>query len=161
MSTHPEGLPPLPSRFVGVWRRRSVSVGGCPAHEASLVVWVQGQPAFADVRFRLQPDDHGGWGEDPAFGGWTSWEAPYLTWHHCIDRSMAVGADRGRIELDGDVLVERGTARLSEDGPIIEYEEVWERIEGGPVSVVRRPTPETCALRIESPTHALELEVGT
>jgi hypothetical protein len=74
---------------------------------------------------------------------------------------MAVGADRGRIELDGDVLVERGTARLSEDGPIIEYEEVWERIEGGPVSVVRRPTPETCALRIESPTHALELEVGT
>jgi hypothetical protein len=144
-----------------VWRRRSVSIGGGPAHEPSFVVWVQGQPDFADVRWCLQPHEHGGLCADQAFGGWTTWEAPYLTWHHCIDRSTSVGADRGQVELDGDVLVERGTTRLSDDSPIIEYEEVWERIEGGPVSVVRSPTPAARALRIESPTLAVELEART
>jgi hypothetical protein len=148
----------LPHRFVGVWRRRSVSIDGCAPHEPSFAVWMQGRPEFADVRWRLQPDDHGPLCEDQAFAGWTTWDMPYLTWHHCVDRTPAPTEDRGRIDLVGDVLVERGTTRRSSDGPRLQYEEVWDRIEDGPVSLVRRPTATAPALRIESPTLALELE---
>ena len=119
---------PLPTRFVGAWRRVSIALGGGPPREPADVLWLQAPSAFADIRLPAGP------GVEPlAFAGITTWDAPALTWHHRLDLSPS-GPDVGAVEWRGDdEFVERGVTCI--DGEPSTYQEVWRR-EPGPAAPV-------------------------
>jgi hypothetical protein len=97
------GATPLPLRFFGAWERRELIVDGVAVANAGLAVWVQAGDWFVDVR------GHGGFASDTCFAGTTTWEAPFLTWAHPIDRHPGGdGVDRGHITFDGENLIEEG-----------------------------------------------------
>ena len=139
----------VPDDFVGVWIRRSISVGGSRPDEWEDVVWIQTRSHVADLRVpragvdRVPADaPHSPW----AFSGTTEWEPGRLRWVHTIDDHQGSGdephaGDEGDVRwLDDDprsgVLLETGCFGSTP------YEEVWERVDGSAgaeVLVLERP----------------------
>ena len=122
-----------PDHLSGGWRRVSIAVGDGPAVEPATVVWLQAGDVFADLRLPRSPT-----GAPASFAGTTSWRAPHLRWAHHLDLHLPAGDDVGRLDWDGDDLVETGTG-VGPDGPAA-YTEVWRRLEGsaGPTLALTR-----------------------
>jgi len=131
----------VPRELHGAWRRRSIRIGDAPPAEPYDVIWIQSEAGFADLRV---PRDSISALPVRVFAGTASWDGRCLEWTHLIDIDPArrVGVDVGEIDLDGDVLRERGS-QLSADGTATEYVEEYVR--------ASRPTDET---RFEEVRHA-------
>ncbi len=94
------------------------------------VLWLQAGDAFADLRIPEDPS-----GATDAFAGITTYAEPALTWHHTLDWNGGfAGYDCGVVECDNDEMIERG--EYERDGKCHTYEEIWQRIDTGPVGVV-------------------------
>ena len=116
------GAPSLPPRFFGAWERRELAIEGVAAANTGLAVWVQAGDLFVDVR------GPGGLASDTCFAGTTTWDAPFLTWAHPIDRHPGGdGVDRGHITFDGEDLIEEGDFIA---GASRAYRERWCRAAG-------------------------------
>lgn len=114
----------IPDEFVGVWQRVSIALGDGPAGEgATQVFWLQGHSAYADIRVPADGSTHG----LDCFAGHTTWEPPCLRWSHDIDLAAgpAAAVDIGRVEWDGDDLIETGLFVI--DGSDVPYVEVWRK----------------------------------
>ena len=132
----------LDPQFVGAWKRRSIAIDGGVHREPARVLWLQAGDAFADLRVPLELN-----GETDAFAGITTFEPPALTWHHTLDwNGRLAGYDCGVVECDGEEMVERG--EFERDGCCHSYEEIWQRIDPGPIGIVL------------TSTHAMVVRVG-
>lgn len=116
----------VPADLQGVWRRTSITVGTNAAEEPYDVVWIQGDPGFADLRL---PRSESGGRVVRCFAGTAAWDGERLTWTHDIDIDPARRAepDVGVIALSGDVLLERGHT-AGPDGVAVEYVEEYVRL---------------------------------
>jgi hypothetical protein len=124
----------LEPQFVGAWRRRSIAIDGGAHEEPADVLWLQAGNAFADLRVPIEAD-----ATPDAFAGITTFEAPALTWHHTLDWNGGFADyDCGVVEWSCEDLIERG--EFERDGSNHEYEEIWQRIDPGPVGVVLTAT---------------------
>jgi hypothetical protein len=139
----------IPDEFIGVWQRVSIALGDGPAEEPAQVFWLQGRSAYADIRV---PADGTANGLD-CFAGHTTWEPPYLRWSHDIDLAggPAATVDTGRIEWDGDDLVETGVFTI--DGADVPYVEVWRKQSDVSSQVVE--VTDAGFTRVEIGEHAL------
>lgn len=132
----------LPSRFLGAWERRDLTVDDEVVADAGRAVWVEAGAAFVDVR------GAGGFASDTCFAGATTWCDPHLSWRHTIDRdASAVGddADVGYITFDGDTLIEEG-AHIA--GTAAAYRERWVRLPGSDAPVTSATTEGGLAVRV-------------
>lgn len=118
----------------GVWRRELRVVPGLPECEVSRVVWAQVGEWFADVREPHPGGEHLSYlDEAQAFSGVVRCSEGTVTWRHDLDtRARMPGhEDSAEVELEGEVLIERGP----------DYEERWRREkQSGPVAVLERRT---------------------
>lgn len=116
----------VPAELQGVWQRRSIKVGADTAEEPYDVVWIQGDPGFADLRI---PRAETNGLAVRCFAGTAAWDGERLTWTHDIDIDPRRRAqpDVGTIELSGDVLFESGHT-IGPEGVTVEYVEEYVRV---------------------------------
>jgi hypothetical protein len=120
----------LAPQFVGAWKRRSIAIDSGAHSEPARVLWLQAGDAFADLRMPGEAV-----GTIDAFAGITTYDEPALTWHHTLDWNGGfAGYDCGVVECCDERLVERG--EFERDGEHHTYEEIWDRVDRGPVGVV-------------------------
>lgn len=160
--TGPAAAAPTPAEFTGVWRRRSLSIDGAPPHEPADVWWLQVGDHFADLRQPHSPASAPLLSGPGAFAGHTTWDDPVLTWHHRLDSACLTPGtpppqDQGRLERQGDLVVETGTADLGR-GPVT-YVEVWERLPSPPDHEPAAFAAGDTWCRIEVDGHRLSLIV--
>jgi hypothetical protein len=163
----------IPERFRGAWRRVSLSLDGSPPAEPAVVVWVQADEAFADLRLprNAHDPDHA-----PAcFAGATEWDPPYLRWSHHLDldgdpgdpgdprygagaagghdEDGAATSDVGLVSWDGGDLVERGTFVV--DGQPVPYVEVWRRLPRCEAPIVALASDDGWGRLVRAGDHAI------
>lgn len=129
----------VPEALVGAWHRRSVQFGDGPAEEHALVLWLQAESAFADLRIPF-PGASGPFATIEAFAGTTDCDPATgeVSWHHEVDRTGTfAGVDHATVVWsDPDTMIETGT--MVGDGVAGTYREVWARVAAGPVRSHRR-----------------------
>jgi hypothetical protein len=162
----------IPERFRGAWQRVSLSLDGGPPCEPAVVIWVQADEAFADVRL---PRDVADPDNAPAgFAGATSWDPPYLRWSHHLDLDVHPGygdrgpdadliddghgdgpvtSDVGLVAWDGDDLVERGTFPIA--GRDVPYVEVWRRLPRSEAPIVALASDDGWSRLVRAGDHAI------
>lgn len=145
-----------PDAFSGLWRRRSLQLGGAVPSEPAAVRWIQWGDHYLDVRLPAgEPQPFCGPG---TFGGTTSWSEPVLTWHHTFDSQPGGAADEGTVRwLGDDLLEEHGVAVL--DAVEVPYVEVWARVGPRPTTG-RHWSPASGAIAIEAGPHRMAAAVG-
>jgi Protein HRI1 len=147
----------VPAELRGVWRRRSIRVGTNAAEEPYDVVWIQGDPGFADLRL---PRSESNELAVRCFAGTAAWDGQRLTWTHDIDidPSRRDQPDVGMIEVSSDVLLERGYT-IAPDGGAVEYVEEYLRLSepGDAVAIVayRHADGSLRGIRAEAGRHRL------
>lgn len=158
----------IPERFRGAWKRVSLSLDGRPPSEPAVVVWVQADEAFADVRVPrdVRDPDH----VPACFAGATSWDPPYLRWAHHLDLDVPPGAgagagappgavedsatsDVGLVSWEGDDLVERGTFTIG--GRDVPYVEVWQRLPRCEAPIVALASDDGWGRLVRAGDHAI------
>jgi hypothetical protein len=111
----------------GAWTRQSVSIGDGPAFETQLVVWLQAETCYADLRVPLNEEQSAG---ERCFSGFSGWDGDLYRWTHRLDLETGSPAadDAGRLVREGDAIVERGMFPTF-DGAL-PYQEIWVPIPG-------------------------------
>lgn len=154
----------VPERFRGAWKRVSLSLDGRPPSEPAVVVWVQADAAFADVR--LPRDVHDPDHAPACFAGATAWDPPHLRWAHHLDLDVPPGvgtapdevedaatSDVGLVSWDGADLVERGTFAIG--GRDVPYVEVWQRLPGCDAPIVALASDDGWGRLVRAGDHAI------
>jgi len=125
----------------GLWQRLILSVPGEPVDTLTMVEWLQGPTLYVDLR---QPVGLAGKVKATCLAELTSEEAALLAtqegfagrlvlagdsaeWLRQIDFQPSLFADRGRLEVHGDLLIEHGL-----ETPYVEH---WQRRTTGPAPV--------------------------
>lgn len=116
-----------PRELNGAWTRRSLAFGGGAPFEDSEVIWLQLGDLFADLRTPRRPQ---AMSACAAFSGRTRWMAPEIVFHRDLDLHEAAIDDRARLDLNDDLLIERGEVQVG--GRRVAYEETWVRPGGAP-----------------------------
>lgn len=131
---------PVPQWLRGLWRRQSIVHADGRRDDTTLVYWLQGASAFADLRIPAdRPDltrcaglaglDHAAQAQlarQAGFAGWTELDGDRCRWHRTLDFQPPTGVpDEGRLRRESDDL-------LIEEGVHEPYVERWERIASGP-----------------------------
>lgn len=129
----------VPHWMRGLWRRRSVRYPDGSYDDTTVVYWLQGESAFADIRIPRgrpvvrDPESLGILGESEllalsrqaGFAGWTELSGMRCHWHREIDYQPPTGVpDQG--------MVHRGDGVLIEEGVHQRYIEIWESVACGP-----------------------------
>ncbi|MFN8644100.1 MAG: hypothetical protein U0802_21510 [Candidatus Binatia bacterium] len=129
----------VPEWLRGLWRRRSIRYGDGTYDDSTVVYWLQGESAFADIRIpasrpvvrHRQELAHLGDNEllalarQGGFAGWTELNGPRCHWHREIDFQPPRGVpDQGILHRGQDVLIEEGVHER--------YLETWESVGCGP-----------------------------
>lgn len=131
----------IPNEFVGIWRRESILVTGIEGlpkepFEDTDVLWFQARTRYADIRIPRKENSPSATAE--AFAGRQTWRAPHLHFQHELDRNRNFGLDEGKLDWDGETLVETGKfdiagargeylERWARCTPLLVATEVWER----------------------------------
>ena len=110
----------VPNKLVGAWVRESIQMEGETPKENSDVIWLQSQGYYGDIRISLANLNI----EPESFSGGVNWEVPHLTFQHDLDFHNE-GLDIGRVDWDGDVLLEHATFEMV--GKRYECKERWLR----------------------------------
>ena len=97
----------LPERFVGVWTRVSLALGGGAPFERQLVVWAQASSGYADIRTPLGPDDADPVAAPVSFAGTCAWDGTSLHWTRTIDLDPGAGTVLRTAAGDVDVFFTR------------------------------------------------------
>lgn len=129
----------VPDWLRGLWRRRSIRYADGRYDDTTVVYWLQGDAAFADIRIPAdRPVVRGR--EDLAaladrellalarqggFAGWTELSGPRCHWHRQIDFQPPSG-------LPDQGILHRGDGILIEEGVHERYLETWEAVACGP-----------------------------
>lgn len=154
----------IPERFRGAWQRVSLSLDGGPPAEPAVVIWLQADEAFADLRLPRNVRDTA---HAPAcFAGITTWDAPQLRWHHHLDldrdgepvpedEEAEAGAtgDVGLVSWEGGDLVERGTFVIG--GRPVPYVEVWRRLPRCEAPIVALASDDGWGRLVRAGDHAI------
>jgi hypothetical protein len=146
----------IPERFRGAWQRVALSLDGASPGEPAVVVWVQADEVFADLRV---PRDVRDSGHAPAcFAGVTTWEPPHLCWDHHLDLEAEPGhgpatGDVGLVSWEGGDLVERGTFVIG--GRTVPYVEVWRRLPGCEAPIVALASDDGWGRLVRAGDHAI------
>ncbi len=129
----------VPQWMRGLWRRRSIRYPDGTYDDSTVVYWLQGESAFADIRVprdrplirepeRLTTIDDSellALTRQAGFAGWTELSGMRCHWHHQIDFQPPTGVpDQG--------MVHRGDGVLIEEGVHQRYIEIWEAVACGP-----------------------------
>jgi Protein HRI1 len=155
----------IPERFRGAWQRVSLSLDGGAPGEPAMVVWVQSDEVFADVR--LPRDAHDPDHAPACFAGVTTWEPPHLRWQHHLDLDTPPGdapgdapedgagptSDVGLVSWEGGDLVERGTFVIG--GRAVPYVEVWRRLPRSEGPIVALASDDGWGRLVRAGEHAI------
>lgn len=112
---------PVPERWTGLWRRLSLEVGASFGDIETLVLWLQTDRMFVDLRIPAGPRAEGaiGFGDltpqsaarlaaQEGFAGTLLWEEGRAAWRRAIDFRPLGTVDEGHVSLKGRVIVEGG-----------------------------------------------------
>lgn len=109
----------------GVWRRTRLALEGVEVDARSDVCWLQVGSWFGDLRtLRLEAAEDRAAPEE-AFSGRTRLAGPRITFLRDLDLRPGGDQDSARLVLEGDTLVETGSALVG--GERLAYEERWTR----------------------------------
>ena len=139
----------VPEWLRGLWRRRSIRFPDGSYDDTTVVYWLQGDSAFADIRIpagrpvirdrdelaELSDGELLALTRQGGFAGWTELSGPRCHWHRQIDFQPPTGIpDQG--------ILHRGDGVLIEEGVHERYLETWEAVSSGPagadVTLARR-----------------------
>ena len=110
----------------GLWRREYIRVPGAREDRATSVTWLQGGRFFCDLRQPhdlpscsgvrclrdLSPEQLMGLARQESFAGELTLDGDVAEWHRQMDFQPDTGfADRARLTLEGEALLEAGTER--------------------------------------------------
>lgn len=129
----------VPAPYLGVWKRSLLTTGSGHRDTTTLVLWLQTQTLFADLRIPVPVPAEGcsslqdcsgqqllQLAQQQGFAGVTDVSADICTWHRELDFQPKSGPpDVGKMEFVTNDFV-------TEDDPTGEnrYHEVWQRLEG-------------------------------
>lgn len=128
--------PTVPPALCGLWRRVVLESPGAPADTTTRVFWLQTPTLYVDLRVPSSRslgvprcalsamDDRqlAELAQQSGFAGQAFLEGDVCRWRRDVDFQPPTGVpDEGRLEIDGDVIVE--------DGVHAAYREVWQRVE--------------------------------
>jgi hypothetical protein len=139
---------------LGAWTRQSVSIGEAEAFETQLVIWLQAETCYADLRVPLNPASEERAGER-CFSGFSGWDGDLYRWTHRLDLETGSPAadDAGRLVREGEAIVERGMFPTF-DGAL-PYQEIWVPIPGAGRPFLGLERPNGSFLRVGD--HAITI----
>ncbi len=126
------------ANYIGLWKRESIQLGDAAPYEDTLVLWLQAETYFADIRIPLnQPcllphqtlmdlesAELVKFATFNAFAGTIDATERWIRWNRTIDfKPNPSRIDQGSVHFEGQNLIEIGEFEL--DDTIQRYLEVW------------------------------------